>query len=71
MKRSHNTYFHYTVTNGVFVYEQSLHRSESMVSLACFRTLAQLVISDSPGELQQYLASNKNVNIDDKDEVRR
>ncbi|CAB3242342.1 unnamed protein product [Arctia plantaginis] len=47
---------------------ESLHRSESMLSLACFRTLAQLVNSDSPGELQQYLASNKNVNIDDKDE---
>ncbi|XP_075969674.1 ankyrin repeat-rich membrane spanning isoform X2 [Anticarsia gemmatalis] len=46
----------------------SLHRSESMVSLACFRTLSQLVSTDSPGELQQYLASNKNVNIDDKDE---
>lgn len=40
-----------------------------MVSLACFRTLSQLVNSESPGELQQYLAANKNVNVDDKDEV--
>ncbi|CAH2073756.1 unnamed protein product, partial [Iphiclides podalirius] len=47
---------------------RSLHRSESMVSLACFKTLSQLVNSDDTTELQQYLANNKNVNIDDKDE---
>ncbi|XP_063892186.1 kinase D-interacting substrate of 220 kDa B isoform X5 [Helicoverpa armigera] len=47
---------------------ESLHRSESMVSLACFRTLSQLVNSDNLAELQQYLANNKNVTIDDKDE---
>ncbi|KAF9421826.1 hypothetical protein HW555_002266 [Spodoptera exigua] len=46
----------------------SLHRSESMVSLACFRTLSQLVNSDNLAELQQYIANNKNVCIDDKDE---
>ncbi|XP_047987988.1 kinase D-interacting substrate of 220 kDa B isoform X1 [Leguminivora glycinivorella] len=46
----------------------SLHRSESMLSVACFKTLQQLVNSDSPGELQQYLANNNNVNVDDKDE---
>lgn len=50
---------------------QSLHRSESMVSLACFRTLSQLTNSDNTNELQQYLASNKNVIIDDRDEVCR
>ncbi|XP_028037940.1 kinase D-interacting substrate of 220 kDa B isoform X4 [Bombyx mandarina] len=48
--------------------QESLHRSESMVSLACFRTLSQLVNSENVSELQQYLANNKNVNIDDKDE---
>ncbi|KAJ8722652.1 hypothetical protein PYW07_003832 [Mythimna separata] len=47
---------------------ESLHRSESMVSLACFRTLSQLVTSDNLAELQQYIANNKNVSIDDKDE---
>ncbi|KOB76359.1 Kinase D-interacting substrate [Operophtera brumata] len=46
----------------------SLHRSESMVSLACFRTLSQLVNSDVSNELQEYLATNKNVIIDDRDE---
>lgn len=40
-----------------------------MVSLACFRTLSQLVNSDNLAELQQYIANNKNVCIDDKDEV--
>ncbi|XP_072943714.1 uncharacterized protein Arms isoform X2 [Epargyreus clarus] len=45
----------------------SLHRSESMVSLACFKTLSQLVNSDG-GELHQYLVTNKNINVDDKDE---
>ncbi|CAG9783821.1 unnamed protein product [Diatraea saccharalis] len=39
-----------------------------MVSLACFKTLSQLVNSDTATELQQYLANNKNVNIDDRDE---
>ncbi|XP_052757357.1 kinase D-interacting substrate of 220 kDa B isoform X4 [Galleria mellonella] len=47
---------------------ESLHRSESMVSLACFKTLSQLVNSDTTAELQQYLDTNKNVNVDDKDE---
>ncbi|CAH2990633.1 unnamed protein product [Chilo suppressalis] len=47
---------------------ESLHRSESMVSLACFKTLSQLVNSDSAAELLQYLANNKNVNVDDRDE---
>ncbi|KAM3963044.1 LOW QUALITY PROTEIN: ankyrin repeat-rich membrane spanning [Aphomia sociella] len=47
---------------------ESLHRSESMVSLACFKTLAQLVNSDTTVELQQYIEANKNVNIDDRDE---
>ncbi|XP_013180376.1 PREDICTED: kinase D-interacting substrate of 220 kDa isoform X4 [Papilio xuthus] len=47
---------------------ESLHRSESMVSLACFKTLSQLVNNDDVTELQQYLANNKNINIDDKDE---
>ncbi|XP_022819327.1 kinase D-interacting substrate of 220 kDa isoform X2 [Spodoptera litura] len=47
---------------------ESLHRSESMVSLACFRTLSQLVNSDNLAELQQYISNNKNVCIDDKDE---
>ncbi|XP_026329834.1 kinase D-interacting substrate of 220 kDa B isoform X4 [Hyposmocoma kahamanoa] len=46
----------------------SLHRSESMVSLACFKTLQQLVNNDSDAELQQYLANNKNIHIDDRDE---
>ncbi|XP_059057143.1 kinase D-interacting substrate of 220 kDa B [Achroia grisella] len=46
----------------------SLHRSESMVSLACFKTLSQLVNSDTTAELQQYLDNNKNINIDDRDE---
>ncbi|XP_068629361.1 kinase D-interacting substrate of 220 kDa B [Battus philenor] len=46
----------------------SLHRSESMVSLACFKTLSQLVNNDETAELQQYIATNKNLNIDDKDE---
>ncbi|XP_028161916.1 kinase D-interacting substrate of 220 kDa B isoform X2 [Ostrinia furnacalis] len=47
---------------------ESLHRSESMVSLACFKTLSQLVANDTAAELQQYLANNKNINIDDRDE---
>ncbi|XP_052737479.1 kinase D-interacting substrate of 220 kDa B isoform X3 [Bicyclus anynana] len=46
---------------------ESLHRSESMVSLACFKTLSQLVNNDG-NELQNYLASNRNINIDDRDE---
>ncbi|XP_049867259.1 kinase D-interacting substrate of 220 kDa B isoform X3 [Pectinophora gossypiella] len=50
------------------VQNESLHRSESMVSLACFKTLSQLVNNDATVELQQYLATNKNVNIDDRDE---
>ncbi|XP_045485895.1 kinase D-interacting substrate of 220 kDa B isoform X1 [Pieris rapae] len=45
----------------------SLHRSESMVSLACFKTLSQLINNDT-NELQNYLAANKNVNVDDRDE---
>ncbi|XP_041977380.1 kinase D-interacting substrate of 220 kDa B isoform X4 [Aricia agestis] len=45
----------------------SLHRSESMVSLACFKTLTQLINNDS-NELQNYLSSNKNINVDDRDE---
>ncbi|CAH0720937.1 unnamed protein product, partial [Brenthis ino] len=45
----------------------SLHRSESMVSLACFKTLSQLVNSDG-NELQNYLSSNRNINVDDRDE---
>ncbi|XP_026744972.1 kinase D-interacting substrate of 220 kDa B isoform X3 [Trichoplusia ni] len=49
-------------------YSLSLHRSESMVSLACFKTLSQLVNSDNLAELQQYLTNNKNVTIDDRDE---
>lgn len=49
---------------------QSLHRSESMLSVACFKTLSQLANSENPAELQQYLASNSNINLDDKDEVR-
>lgn len=40
-----------------------------MVSLACFKTLSQLVSGDAVADLQQYLANNKNVNIDDRDEV--
>lgn len=39
-----------------------------MVSLACFKTLSQLVNSDG-NELQNYLSSNRNVNVDDRDEV--
>ncbi|XP_045485898.1 kinase D-interacting substrate of 220 kDa B isoform X4 [Pieris rapae] len=46
---------------------ESLHRSESMVSLACFKTLSQLINNDT-NELQNYLAANKNVNVDDRDE---
>ncbi|XP_053626108.1 kinase D-interacting substrate of 220 kDa B isoform X11 [Plodia interpunctella] len=48
----------------------SLHRSESMVSLACFKTLSQLATGDTSAtaELQQFLNSNKNINIDDRDE---
>ncbi|XP_041977396.1 kinase D-interacting substrate of 220 kDa B isoform X18 [Aricia agestis] len=46
---------------------ESLHRSESMVSLACFKTLTQLINNDS-NELQNYLSSNKNINVDDRDE---
>ncbi|CAK1545285.1 unnamed protein product [Leptosia nina] len=46
---------------------ESLHRSESMVSLACFKTLAQLINNDG-NELQNYLAANKNINVDDRDE---
>ncbi|XP_039746756.1 kinase D-interacting substrate of 220 kDa B isoform X3 [Pararge aegeria] len=45
----------------------SLHRSESMVSLACFKTLSQLVNNDG-NELQNYLSTNRNINIDDRDE---
>ncbi|XP_045785394.1 kinase D-interacting substrate of 220 kDa B isoform X2 [Maniola jurtina] len=45
----------------------SLHRSESMVSLACFKTLSQLINNDG-NELQNYLSSNRNLNIDDRDE---
>ncbi|XP_034840584.2 kinase D-interacting substrate of 220 kDa B isoform X3 [Maniola hyperantus] len=46
---------------------ESLHRSESMVSLACFKTLSQLINNDG-NELQNYLSSNRNLNIDDRDE---
>ncbi|XP_073943884.1 ankyrin repeat-rich membrane spanning isoform X4 [Choristoneura fumiferana] len=46
----------------------SLHRSESMLSVACFKTLSQLANSENSAELQQYLASNSNINLDDKDE---
>ncbi|CAG4911279.1 unnamed protein product [Colias eurytheme] len=45
----------------------SLHRSESMVSLACFKTLSQLINNDG-NELQNFLAANKNINVDDRDE---
>ncbi|CAH2251056.1 jg11798 [Pararge aegeria aegeria] len=48
---------------------ESLHRSESMVSLACFKTLSQLVNNDG-NELQNYLSTNRNINIDDRDEVK-
>ncbi|XP_037295400.1 kinase D-interacting substrate of 220 kDa B isoform X3 [Manduca sexta] len=48
--------------------QESLHRSESMISLACFRTLYQLVHNENTDELQQYLVNNKNANIDDRDE---
>ncbi|XP_060800404.1 kinase D-interacting substrate of 220 kDa B [Amyelois transitella] len=49
---------------------ESLHRSESMVSLACFKTLSQLATGDTSAtaELQQFLNTNKNVNVDDRDE---
>ncbi|KAL0893988.1 hypothetical protein ABMA27_014062 [Loxostege sticticalis] len=39
-----------------------------MVSLACFKTLSQLVANETAAELLQYLANNKNINIDDRDE---
>ncbi|XP_061383302.1 kinase D-interacting substrate of 220 kDa B isoform X2 [Danaus plexippus] len=45
----------------------SLHRTESMVSLACFKTLSQLVNTDG-NELQNFLSSNRNINVDDKDD---
>ncbi|XP_038215414.1 kinase D-interacting substrate of 220 kDa B-like isoform X2 [Zerene cesonia] len=46
---------------------ESLHRSESMVSLACFKTLSQLINNDG-NELQNFLSANKNINVDDRDE---
>ncbi|GBP85350.1 Kinase D-interacting substrate of 220 kDa B [Eumeta japonica] len=51
-----------------FPLQESLHRSESMLSLAYYKTLAQLVNDDNTAELQQYLANNKNINVDDRDE---
>lgn len=62
-------YRYFKMLNVSFI-SQSLHRSESMLSVACFKTLSQLANSENPAELQQYLASNSNINLDDKDEVR-
>lgn len=56
--------------NILIFFIQSLHRSESMLSLACYKTLSQLIHNDDTTELLQYIASNKNINIDDRDEVR-
>lgn len=50
------------------LYSQTLARSESMVSL-CFRSLVQYVNDDNLQGLQSFL-ENKQVQIDDKDEVK-
>lgn len=46
---------------------QTLNRSESMVSL-CFRSLTSFVLDDNLPGLQAFL-ENKQVQVDDKDEV--
>nr|CAD7202473.1 unnamed protein product [Timema douglasi] len=48
---------------------QTLHRSESMVSL-CFRSLINYIADDNLIGLQNFL-ENKRVQVDDRDEVRR